>query len=986
MLINATQPEELRVALVDGQWLYDLDIESSGREQKKGNIYLGRIIRYEPSLEALFVYYGSERHGFLPLREITEDYLIRAGVQELNRSNIKDVLPEGRELLIQIDKEERGNKGAALTTFISLAGCYLVLMPNNPRAGGISRRVEGEDREELRDILNTLNVPEGMGLIVRTAGVGRRVEELQWDLSFLLSQWKAIHEAATPRHAPALIHQEGNVISRAIRDYLRPDIEDVLIDDPEVYKGICTYIEMVRPEYLPRIKLYQDTIPLFNRYQIESQIESAFRRTVQLASGGALVIDHTEALVSIDINSAKATKGGDIEETALHTNLEAADEIARQLRLRDIGGLIVIDFIDMMSLRNQRMVESRLREAVEMDRARIQIGRISRFGLLEMSRQRLRPVLGESTRFTCPRCEGQGSIRSVDSQSLIVLRVLEEEAIKDNTAEIQAELPVDISTYLMNEKRQNLLHLEKRHQVKIIIIPNPDLFSPHYRVHRIRTEEVASRTNDPTSYSLASKAEHKPYEAPAVRTTASIEPAVKSHLPSMPAPTYVQQGQTPETAGTTRSEEQQEHGIVKRLWSTLFGKEEAATSTAQLPAFPQELPETQQPMRRTQSGQRDRKGQGKWDRNRPQHKKRRSQSQGTHGHQQQSFRPGQKPGGPQNPQGSYNPSNLSGPSHPNQSASFSQQRGYRQDQKSEHKFEQKSEQRQDYRQEQRQDQKRDHRQDQRHDNRGYHRQDYRAEQKQDNRQQDNRQPIRKQPEHHEEGDHNIPRDYHDNWDHNNRQDDQRDHKRNDHQHHQHNDHWDHQHEEYNPSDLGSNDLGSKHLPEYQKKEHIEANGIPEKQGSEFETKPYVRPDSHMGDDSEHSKGYEKGYENPELIAETETINEHHYVEHATKHAEHNENPSHEQRQGQERQERQRHHGRSHGFHRRRHSGHHSKHENRGQSGPRNHQNSPNPSFIQNPSQSSGEPDLIIPIHHFHDPKPNNSNNPSNNDSSNHTSE
>lgn len=607
MLINATQPEELRVALVDGQWLFDLDIESSGREQKKGNIYLGRIIRYEPSLEALFVYYGSERHGFLPLREITPEYLLKAGVEELNRSNIKDVLPEGRELLVQIDKEERGNKGAALTTFISLAGCYLVLMPNNPRAGGISRRVEGEDREELREVLSALNIPEGMGLIVRTAGVGRRVEELQWDLSFLLSQWKAIHEAAAPRQAPALIHQEGNVVIRAIRDYLRPDIDDVLVDDPEVYKNICTYIEMVRPDYLPRIKLYQDPIPLFNRYQIESQIESAFRRTVQLNSGGALVIDHTEALVSIDINSARATKGGDIEETALHTNLEAADEIARQLRLRDLGGLIVIDFIDMMSLRNQRMVENRLREAVEMDRARIQIGRISRFGLLEMSRQRLRPVLGESTRLPCPRCEGQGSIRNVDSQSLIVLRVLEEEAIKDNTAEVQAELPIDVSTYLMNEKRQDLLHLEKRHQVKIIIIPNPELSSPHYHVHRIRTEEVAIRSTDPLSYSLTSKTERKPYETPVSRTAVVVEPAVKGILPSMPAPSH----------------KTEEPGIIKRLWTSFFGDSDD-DSDIELPPLPSMIVQPpRQAVQRPQGNRDNRRVPGKWDRNRSQQKKRR---------------------------------------------------------------------------------------------------------------------------------------------------------------------------------------------------------------------------------------------------------------------------------------------------------------------------------------------------------------------------
>jgi ribonuclease E len=427
MLINATQSEELRVAIVDGQRLVDIDIEDVRKQQEKGNFYIGIVDRIEPSLEACFVRYGSSlhRHGFLPFREIGREYFANSGIEELNRSNIKDALKEGQVLLIQIDKEERGTKGAALTTFISLAGCYLVLMPNNPRAGGISRRIEGDDRTELREILSALPIPEGMGLIIRTAGVGRHIEELKWDLNVLLNQWAAIKHAAETRQPPSLIYQESNVVIRAIRDYLRPEIEEVLVDDAAIYENIREHIQMVRPDFLDRIKLYQDPIPLFNRYQIENQIESAFRRSVQLPSGGSLAIDHTEALVSVDINSARATKGSDIEETALHTNLEAADEIARQLRLRDIGGLIVIDFIDMMVQRNQRMVENRLREAVNMDRARIQIGRISRFGLLEMSRQRLRPVLGESSRVPCPRCEGQGSIRGVESVALIVMRVIE---------------------------------------------------------------------------------------------------------------------------------------------------------------------------------------------------------------------------------------------------------------------------------------------------------------------------------------------------------------------------------------------------------------------------------------------------------------------------------------------------------------------------------------------------------------------------------
>lgn len=568
MLINATQPEEVRVALIDEKRkLFDLDIENPGREQKKGNIYKARIIRYEPSLEALFVYYGSDRHGFLPIREIAREYFAGSGIEELNRSNVKEVLPEGRELLVQIDKEERGTKGAALTTFISLAGCYLVLMPNNPRAGGVSRRVEGDERAELRENLSTLAVPEDMGLIIRTAGVGRQVDDLQWDLSVLLSQWKSIQDAAKLRAAPALIHQEGNVVIRSIRDYLRPDINEVIIDQPKIYEEVRAYIQMVRPDFLERIKLYEDTIPLFNRYQIENQIESAFRRQVQLPSGGALVIDHTEALVSIDINSARSTKGGDIEETALLTNLEAADEIARQCRLRDLGGLIVIDFIDMMAPRNQRMVETRLREAVEKDRARIQIGRISRFGLLEMSRQRLRPVLGESSRVPCPTCEGQGNIRSVDAQALIVLRVIEEEAVKEHTAEIQAELPLNVATYLMNEKRAIIINLESRHHIKIVVIPNAALATPHYHVKRIRAEEASSR-QDQLSYSLATKTETRVTEAILSKHIA-VEPAVKqSLLTTLPLATMAsQKAETP--------------NLIKRFWGKLFRGQDEDNSASQ---------------------------------------------------------------------------------------------------------------------------------------------------------------------------------------------------------------------------------------------------------------------------------------------------------------------------------------------------------------------------------------------------------------------
>ncbi len=560
MLINATQREELRVALVDGQWLYDLDIESPGREQKKANIYKGKITRFEPSLEAVFVDYGAERHGFLPLREISREFFASLGADESNRNNLKEFLKEGREILIQIDKEERGSKGAALTTFISLAGCYLVLMPNNPRAGGISRRIEGDDRTELREVLSALPIPEGMGLIVRTAGVGRNIEELKWDLEVLLSQWNAIQQAADSSPAPALIYQESNVVIRAIRDYLRPEIEEVLIDDQKIYDDVYEHIKTVRPDFIHRIKLYQDPIPLFNRYQIENQIESAFRRSIQLHSGASLVIDHTEALVSIDINSAKATRGGDIEETALHTNLEAANEIARQLRLRDLGGLIVIDFIDMMSVRNQRMVESRLREAVSMDRARIQIGRISRFGLLEMSRQRLRPVLGETSRIACPRCEGQGTIRSVDALALIVMRVIEEESIKDNTGEVRAILPVEVAAYLMNEKRTAITNMENQHHVRILIIPNAELNTPHYTVERIRLDEVQNQ-GDRASYTHTHKPEQRTAEHFSTKTI-SAEPAVKRAVPAVRAPLHKVEAP----------------GLIRRLWSSLFGAEPSATS------------------------------------------------------------------------------------------------------------------------------------------------------------------------------------------------------------------------------------------------------------------------------------------------------------------------------------------------------------------------------------------------------------------------
>ncbi|QGU10349.1 ribonuclease E [Leclercia sp. J807] len=493
MLINATQQEELRVALVDGQRLYDLDIESPGHEQKKANIYKGKITRIEPSLEAAFVDYGAERHGFLPLKEIAREYF-PSNYNAHGRPNIKDVLREGQEVIVQIDKEERGNKGAALTTFISLAGSYLVLMPNNPRAGGISRRIEGDDRTELKEALASLELPDGMGLIVRTAGVGKSAEALQWDLGFRLKHWEAIQKAAESRPAPFLIHQESNVIVRAFRDYLRQDIGEILIDNPKVLELARQHIAALgRPDFTSKIKLYTGEIPLFSHYQIESQIESAFQREVRLPSGGSIVIDSTEALTAIDINSARATRGGDIEETAFNTNLEAADEIARQLRLRDLGGLIVIDFIDMTPVRHQRAVENRLREAVRQDRARIQISHISRFGLLEMSRQRLSPSLGESSHHVCPRCSGTGTVRDNESLSLSILRLIEEEALKENTKEVHAIVPVPIASYLLNEKRAAVSAIEARlGGVRCVIVPNDQMQTPHYSVLRVRKGEETS--------------------------------------------------------------------------------------------------------------------------------------------------------------------------------------------------------------------------------------------------------------------------------------------------------------------------------------------------------------------------------------------------------------------------------------------------------------------------------------------------------------
>ena len=534
MLINATQPEELRVALVDGQWLYDLDIENRSRESKKANIYLGKITRIEPSLEAAFVDYGAERHGFLPLKEISREYFIKQPKDIEGRFRIKDVVKEGLEVIVQVDKEERGNKGAALTTFISLAGRYLVLMPNNPRAGGISRRIEGDDRSELRDTINALTLPQGMGVIIRTAGVGRSPEELQYDLDWLLRLWDEIKTEATTSKPPHFLFQESNVIIRAVRDYLREDVREVIVDQVDAHNLAAAFIHQVMPDYKSRVKLYDDDVPLFNRYQIEGQIETAFEREVKLPSGGAIVIDVTEALISIDINSSRATKGLSIEDTALQTNLEAADEIARQLRLRDMGGLVVIDFIDMQAVRNQREVENRMRKALEMDRARVQVGRISRFGLLEMSRQRLRPSLGETTSKICPRCSGQGTIRSTKSLALSILRLVEEEAQKERSAEIRAIAPISVATYLLNEKRKTISAIEQRNDIRVVIVPNEDMVTPHFEVQRLRDDDA---TTLETSYKIATPIDDAEDEEKVAAAPQKIaRPAVQQIAPTHQAP------------------------------------------------------------------------------------------------------------------------------------------------------------------------------------------------------------------------------------------------------------------------------------------------------------------------------------------------------------------------------------------------------------------------------------------------------------------
>lgn len=564
MLFNATHPEELRVAIVDGQKLIDLDIEIAGREQRKGNIYKGVITRIEPGLEACFVSYGEERHGFLPFKEIARSYF-KEGV-EVRTARIQDALREGQELIVQVEKEERGNKGAALTTFISLAGRYLVLMPNNPRGGGVSRRVEGEERQELREAMDQLTIPPGMSIIARTAGIGRNAEELQWDMSYLMQLWTAIDGAAKDNPAPILIYLESSLVIRAIRDYFSPDIGEILIDTDDIADQATAFMSVVMPDNVDRVKRYRDDVPLFSRFQIEHQIETAYSRTVELPSGGSVVIDHTEALVAVDVNSARSTRGADIEETATRTNQEAADEVARQLRLRDLGGLIVIDFIDMEDTKNQRSVENRLRDALHFDRARVQMGKISRFGLMELSRQRLRPALNEGSHITCPRCNGTGVIRDAESSALQVLRLLQEEAMKENTAAVHAQVPVDVATFLLNEKRSDITKIEARLKVNLILIPNRHLETPHHHIERLRHDDP--RLEDiKTSFDMVDAPSTDMSWAPKEQEVkAKPEALVKGITPSQPAPVSSTPAKKAAAAATESSP-----GLFKRLMGWLTG-------------------------------------------------------------------------------------------------------------------------------------------------------------------------------------------------------------------------------------------------------------------------------------------------------------------------------------------------------------------------------------------------------------------------------
>lgn len=571
MLFNATQQEELRVAIVDGQKLVDLDIEASGREQRKGNIYKGVITRIEPSLEACFVNYGEERHGFLPFKEVSRSYF--ADGIDIKKAGIRDALKEGQEIIVQVEKEERGNKGAALTSFISLAGRYLVLMPNNPRGGGVSRRIEGEDRQELREAMSGLEIPDGMSIIARTAGIGRDTEELQWDLSYLMQLWTAIDSAAKSNNAPLLIYLESSLVIRAIRDYFQPDIGEILIDTDDIFEQAQAFMSVVMPDNMPKVKRYNEDVPLFSRFQIEHQIETAYSRTVNLPSGGAIVIDHTEALVSVDVNSARATRGSDIEETATRTNLEAADEIARQMRLRDLGGLLVIDFIDMESTKSQKDVENRIKDALRHDRARVQTGKISKFGLLELSRQRLRPALSEGSHITCPRCTGTGHIRDTESSALQVLRIIQEESMKENTAAIHCQVPVDVAAFLLNEKRSEVIKIESRSKVNVLLIPNKYLETPHYKLERLRHDDPRL-DQQKASYAIAEEVAKEMEEDTIVsRSAEAVKPrqtaAVRGITPSQPAPVSQQRQEVQRQLESKPSESSSGmFGFIKKLFSS----------------------------------------------------------------------------------------------------------------------------------------------------------------------------------------------------------------------------------------------------------------------------------------------------------------------------------------------------------------------------------------------------------------------------------
>jgi len=580
MLINATQAEELRVAIVDGQTLYDIDIEQPSKEQKKSNIYKGRIVRLEPSLEAAFVEYGGGRHGFLSLKEISRDYFL-PGVDS-NKASMKEFLREGQEIVVQVDKEERGNKGAALTTFISLAGRYMVLMPNSPTAGGVSRRIEGDDRQALKEAMDALTIPDDMGVIIRTAGVGRDAEELQWDLNYLLQVWKSITEAALSKPAPFLIYQESRLIIRALRDYLRSDVGEILVDTPAMYEEAKDFMQSVMPHTLKKLKMYTDDIPLFNRFQIESQIEAAYERTLRLPSGGSIVMDQTEALTAVDVNSSRATKGGDIEETAYQTNIEAAEEVARQLRLRDLGGLVVIDFIDMGSGKHQRMVEDRLQAALKHDRARVQIGKISRFGLLEMSRQRLRPSLGESSQIICPRCDGHGRMRSVESLSLSILRLAEEHAMKENTGQVLVQAPTEIANYLLNEKRRAIVEIETRHESPILIVADTQLETPHFNVSRLREGELTEESAKP-SYHRTTPRKLEIHSLTRSQLNIPVMPAVTHVHPTQPAPTREpREENVTAPAPATSVEQVKKPGMFARIAAFFTGGTESEASKTKI--------------------------------------------------------------------------------------------------------------------------------------------------------------------------------------------------------------------------------------------------------------------------------------------------------------------------------------------------------------------------------------------------------------------